>query len=218
MAVGLEPRRLCKTLKSGRSPFFMSWHKHECLCGEIWNCHIDIISTGDHHHRARCKEFVESYCDDCLLSIARNQDAQTVQSFTEVAADPRREGEFCNCFDAVQSDVRLPRVEFVATSFGAGVQRSMQGSAQARQALRDHRAALQNGGVVMPNKVHIARAVMMGVAIRSLGMYKNLGVWSTKSSLSCCRQTEGSCAWALPTVSNLVLPMCRHQLYKSYGE
>ena len=92
------------------------------------------------------------------------------------------------------------------------------GSNRCVDPLRDHWAALQNGGVVMPNKVHIARAVMMGVAIRSLGMYKNLGVWSAKSSSSCCWQAEGSCAWALPTNSNLVLPMCTHQLYKSYGE
>jgi len=70
----------------------------------------------------------------------------------------------------------------------------------------------------MLNKVHIARAVMMGAAIRSLGMYKNLGVWSTKSSSSCCWQTEGSCAWGLPTDANLVLPMRTHQSYKSYGE
>jgi hypothetical protein len=70
----------------------------------------------------------------------------------------------------------------------------------------------------MPNKVHIARAVMMGAAIKSLGIYKILGVWSAKSSSSCCRQTVGSCAWALPTVANFVLPIRTHQSYKSYGE
>jgi hypothetical protein len=51
----------------------MGWHKHECICGKIFNCRMDIVPTGDHHHRAWCKEWVDSICDQCLSNILENQ-------------------------------------------------------------------------------------------------------------------------------------------------
>jgi hypothetical protein len=42
-------------------------HEHRCECGTRWQCEVDIIPAQG--SRARCKESVETICEECFQSI-----------------------------------------------------------------------------------------------------------------------------------------------------
>ena len=51
----------------------MTKHRHECLCGTSWNCIINILPLPDGLGRARCENWPESICDNCIESCLANQ-------------------------------------------------------------------------------------------------------------------------------------------------
>src|SRR5215471_10710150 len=65
----------------------LSWHKHESVCGQMWNCRWDVIATGDSDRRAQFRQWGESVCDSCLQNMVANQGRDVIENFIEVC-DP----------------------------------------------------------------------------------------------------------------------------------
>src|SRR5262245_60250736 len=82
-AVFAPDKKHRKTQNQGMS------HLHRCLCGNVFECRIDILPAWP--SRILCREWLESLCDHCLGQILQHTTEEGLQSFVEVMSeyDPR---------------------------------------------------------------------------------------------------------------------------------